>query len=443
MTAITKTEKALVFSALEFLAPLSTKSGVDAENVEVGVQCLREAFKVDPSDAALKQTLGLGNHSLLEIFNAGCKALHIVTSTDAAAEDPVIAANPALWQKWLAKLETKGFFNGVSEGTSEYNELYNKALSKFKEKFGSESKTPSLSKEEKEAKAESLKASGNAALSAKDYVKAEDLYLQAISYSEAGPNSHIYFSNLAAAQMYLEKYDDVIDNCEKSIALNPKYVKAYSRLGSAYVQLGDYSSAIDAYSRGLEVDPTNEMSKSGLQDARKHQQPQSRAAAPATSSAAGAGMPDLSALAGMMGGAGGAGGLAGLMNNPAMQQMAQQMMQNPEMMAMAANMMKDPSMMSRMMGAMGGGGGGAGGAPDLSSMLTPEAMEAFRTNPQVNAMRGDPVMADFFRDMDAGGPQAAMRYAMKLVNVTSISLRRHMSNPAVAAKLQSLLSTMM
>ncbi len=26
-------------------------------------------------------------------------------------------------------------------------------------------------------------------------------------------------------------------------------------------------------------------------------------------------------------------------------------------------------------------------------------------------MRSDPIMADFFRDMDAGGPQAALRYA--------------------------------
>ncbi|ETW09868.1 hypothetical protein, variant [Aphanomyces invadans] len=335
MSGITESEKVLLFSVLEFLAPLATKDGVDAIKVRAAVQSLQEAFHVNPSDAALKQRLGLKNYSLSDVFLAGAKSLQLVTSTTpAAAEDPVITANPGLWQKWLAKLDAKGFFNGVTSGTPEYDELYKKALSKFKEKFGSEKAAPpSLSKEEKEAKAETLKASGNAALSAKDYVKAEQLYLEAIELSPAGPNSHIYLSNLAAAQMYLEKYDDVIDICEKSIALNPKYVKAYSRLGAAYVQLEDYDLAIDAFNRGLEADPSNEMCKTGLNDARNRQDRLQARSAPAAPSGGG-GMPDLSALAGMMGGAGGAGGLAGLMSNPAMQQMAAQMMQNPQMMAM-------------------------------------------------------------------------------------------------------------
>ncbi|RLO11367.1 hypothetical protein DYB28_002281 [Aphanomyces astaci] len=255
MGGITEAEKVLLFSVLEFLAPLSGKDGVDAAKVQAGVKSLQ------------------------------------------------------------------------------YVNMPPKALSKFKEKFGSDKAPPSLSKEEKEAKAETLKASGNAALSAKDYAKAEQLYSEAIALSPAGPNSHIYLSNLAAAQMYLEKYDDVVDNCEKSIELNPKYVKAYSRLGAAYLQLEDIDLAIDAFSRGLEVDPTNDMCKSGLHDARNRQSHlQTRNAPPP---AGGGGMPDLSALAGMMGGAGGgAGGLAGLMSNPAMQQMAAQMMQNPQMMAM-------------------------------------------------------------------------------------------------------------
>ncbi|KDO33056.1 hypothetical protein SPRG_01871 [Saprolegnia parasitica CBS 223.65] len=424
-------EQAGIFSALEYLASLAAKSNYDSENVEVGVQCLKEAFNVDPASASTKQALGLGQHQFADIFAAGCKALHITleAATPIAPEDPVIAANPALWQKWVSKLEAKGFFAGVQKGTPEYNQLYQKALGKFKEKFDAK---PTLSKEQKEAKAEELKASGNAALTAKDYAKAADLYKQAISFSADGPNSHIYYSNLGAAQMYLEEYEEVVASCEKAIAINPNYGKAYSRLGSAYIQLEDFDAAVDAYQRGLEVDPTNAACKAGLTEAKSKKQrlqPTTREA-PAAGGMPG-GMPDLSALAGLMGGAGGAGGLAGLMSNPAMQQMAAQMMQNPQMMSMAQNMMQNPAMMSQMMGAMGGGGGagaGAGGMPDLSSMLTPEMMESFRTNPQVNAMRGDPVMADFFRDMDAGGPQAAMR---------------HMSNPAVAAKLQTLLGGMM
>lgn len=213
----------------------------------------REAFNVDPASASTKQALGLGQHQFTDIFAAGCKALHITleAAAPAAPEDPVIAASmlqlttcklrqrpsvdPALWQKWVSKLEAKGFFAGVQKGTPgmshapcmgwsmlmrmhiEYNQLYQKALGKFKEKFDAK---PTLSKEQKEAKAEELKASGNAALTAKDYAKAADLYKQAISFSANGPNSHIYYSNLGAAQMYLEEYENVVASCEKAIAIN-------------------------------------------------------------------------------------------------------------------------------------------------------------------------------------------------------------------------------
>lgn len=197
---------------------------------------------------------------------------------------------------------------------------------------------PSLSKEEKEAKAEEAKGKGNSALSAGDYKQAAVHYQEALKLSASGPNSHIYHSNLAAALTYLGKYDEVIDHSEKSIALKPAYVKAYSRMGHAYVQLKDFDGAIDAFRRGLEVDSSNAACKDGLAEAeRKRRQLQTTAApaaaaAPAAGGAAAGGMPDLSGLASMFGGGGG--GLADLMSNPALQQMASSMMQNPQMMQM-------------------------------------------------------------------------------------------------------------
>lgn len=197
-----------------------------------------------------------------------------------------------------------------------------------------------LSKEEKEAMAEELKAQGNAALNGQDYTRAAQLYREALKQSPDGPSSHIYHSNLAAALMYLHKYTEVIDHCEQSIALKPSYVKAYSRMGGAQVHLKDYQGAIDSFRRGLEVDSTNAACRDGLADAeRKLRQQQSVApTGPASGQSAGGagagGMPDLSGLASMLGGAGGAGGLADLMNNPALQQMASSMMQNPAMMQM-------------------------------------------------------------------------------------------------------------
>lgn len=196
---------------------------------------------------------------------------------------------------------------------------------------------PTLSKAEKEANAEAAKGKGNAALSAGDYAQAATHYREALALSPDGPNSHIYHSNLAAALTYLGKYNDVIDHAEQSIALKPAYVKAYSRMGHAYVQLKDFDGAEDAFRRGLEVDSANAACKDGLAEVeRKRRQVQASSAAAAPSAPAGGagGMPDLSGLASMLGGGGGGGGLADLMSNPALQQMAASMMQNPAMMQM-------------------------------------------------------------------------------------------------------------
>ncbi|POM67975.1 Hypothetical protein PHPALM_15922, partial [Phytophthora palmivora] len=337
-----------------------------------------------------------------------------------------IAADPELWKKWVAKLETKGFFKDAAPGTSEYATRTNKALAKFKEKFGDVK--PELSKEEKEAKAEEVKAQGNAALSRQDYEGAAKLYREALKLSADGPSSHIYHSNLAAALMYLGKYSEVIDHCEQSIALKPSYVKAYSRMGSAQVQLKDFDGAIDTYRRGLEVDSTNAACRDGLADAeRKRRQMQTTpTASGSTPSAPAGGMPDLSNLASMLGGGGG-GGLADLMNNPQMMQMAQSMMQNPQMMQMAQNMMQNPDMLNNLMGGLGGAGGGAPGAGAGGAGSGMPDMSGVMNSPELIAARSDPDLADFFRDVDSEGPSAAMR---------------HMSNPKVSQLMQSVMSRM-
>ncbi|KAF4322722.1 hypothetical protein JM18_002545 [Phytophthora kernoviae] len=434
--------KVTLFNALSWINELKTSEGVDSESVDVAVQCLSKAFGVSVEDAEQAQQLAVnGSASFDEIFAAGLKVLKLEIGTDAEAkeasvdEDPVAQKHPELWKKWVAKLESKGFFAGAEVGSSEYTKRTAKALAKFKEKFGDvKPVAPTMSKEEKEAKAEEVKAEGNAALSRRDYEGAATLYREALQLSADGPSSHIYHSNLAAALMYLGQYTEVIDHSEQSIALKPAYVKAYSRMGNAQVQLNDFDGAIDSFRRGLEVDSTSAACRDGLADAeRKHSQMQTTGSTPAQPAAGAGGMPDLSNLASMLGGGGGGGGggLADLMNSPAMQQMAQNMMQNPQMMQMAQNMMQDPSMLNNLMGGMGGGAGagvgaspsaGAGGArsgmPDMSGLMN---------SPEVMAARSDPDLQDFFRDVDSEGPSAAMR---------------HMSNPKVSQLMQRMMGQM-
>lgn len=212
-----------------------------------------------------------------------------------------------------------------------------------------------MSNEEREAKAEEVKGQGNAALSAQEYGNAVTLYTQALEYSAKGPKSHIYHANIAAALTHKGEFTTVLEHCEKAIDLMPTYVKSYSRMGYAHLQLGDFEAAVESYRRGLEVDPSNAACKEGLTEAESKQQV---TAVPDAAPGPGAGMPDLSSLAGMLGGAGGGmDGLAGMMNNPQMQQMAQGMMQNPQMMQMAQNMMQNPEMLQNLMGSMGRGAG--------------------------------------------------------------------------------------
>ncbi|KAF3772411.1 Small glutamine-rich tetratricopeptide repeat-containing protein beta [Nymphaea thermarum] len=57
---------------------------------------------------------------------------------------------------------------------------------------------------------------------------------------------------LAAAYTQIQKYPEAIDDCEKSIYIDPNYSKAYSRLGLAHYAQGNYN---DAISQGFLKEP--------------------------------------------------------------------------------------------------------------------------------------------------------------------------------------------
>jgi tetratricopeptide (TPR) repeat protein len=123
-----------------------------------------------------------------------------------------------------------------------------------------------LGKSEKEA--EKLKLTGNTHMSNRDFRAALDAYSAALKLCPDGPNSHVYFSNRAAAFCYLERYEEAEEDSEMSLALVPTYGKAHARLGLSRFFLGDYSGAIEAYTAALTYDPDNTASKSYLAKAR-------------------------------------------------------------------------------------------------------------------------------------------------------------------------------
>ena len=115
-------------------------------------------------------------------------------------------------------------------------------------------------------------AKGNAAFSARDYAAAVAAFSEAIAAAlssslDGAPPSHVLFSNRSAALASLEKYDDALADARKCVELAPTWAKGYSRLGLALFKLGKDEEAVEAYEKGLELDPENEALKEGLADA--------------------------------------------------------------------------------------------------------------------------------------------------------------------------------
>ena len=212
--------------------------------------------------------------------------------------------------------------------------------------------------------ADKLKQEGNTLMSNKKYDEAIEAYTKAIAID---PNNPVYYSNRAAAHTSKADHLAAVGDAEMAISVDPKFVKAYHRLGyfkhvsryyfpdhasfrHAQYSLGDYNAAADAFQRGLNQDPSNASLKAGLQNAqgRASFADASDVSNRATAGASDSNPPNLGGMADMlrnMSGAGRGGGmpdLASLMNNPQVMQMAQQLASNGGL----ANLMQNPAVAS-------------------------------------------------------------------------------------------------
>ncbi len=364
----------VIFHILEYFN--SIKNEANGDGIDTITSLIESEFNV-LRDAATFQKQSVYPVTLAELVQSGKTALNVKPYETAVQE---AKANPK-FDSFVDAVVARGYFEGTTEGSVEYFERYAKLMNKFAQKTGntttaaSSSSTPSssgattsnLSKEEAEKQAEELKLKGNAAINAKDYPAAIAAYTEALNLSPEGPNSHVYFSNRAAAYCHMNKYQEAVDDCLSSVTLSPDYVKAYSRLGLSYFFLEKYQEAVDAYERAAEIEPDNKATQDSLRQARnKLKKVKAKEAEGQVAGGAGAGA-----------GLGGMPNMAGLMGNPAMKKALDQvggpaglsnLMKDPQMMAMAQQMMKDPQMMQQAMSMLGGGGGGAGGMPDFSAL---------------------------------------------------------------------------
>lgn len=78
------------------------------------------------------------------------------------------------------------------------------------------------------------------------------------------------YSNRSAAEASLGLWESALRDAEMAIELKPAWSKGYGRRGAALIGLGEHERAIEAYERGLEIEPENAQLKQGLETARKN-----------------------------------------------------------------------------------------------------------------------------------------------------------------------------
>ncbi|CAI5525075.1 unnamed protein product [Closterium sp. Naga37s-1] len=147
-------------------------------------------------------------------------------------------------QEFLQGLESAGYYAGTVVGSEEYVTRQQQARAIFHQCGG-------------------VVWVGNAAMAAHNYEEALSLYSKAIAL--CGGTNAIYYANRAAAQHQLGNYMEAAADSRRAVAVDPRYSKAYSRLGHACMALGRHHEAIEeGFKKALELDPSNAAHKENL-----------------------------------------------------------------------------------------------------------------------------------------------------------------------------------
>jgi len=123
-----------------------------------------------------------------------------------------------------------------------------KKVEKLKEKKDQDAyHDPRIAEEEKEK--------GNEAFKNGNIEEAIKRYAEAI---KRDPKNEIYYSNRAAAYTKVGEYKLAEADCDKSLELNPNFVKAYTRKGTCQYFMKQYHKCLETYDKGLKIEPDNQ-----------------------------------------------------------------------------------------------------------------------------------------------------------------------------------------
>ncbi|CAM9281356.1 unnamed protein product, partial [Discosporangium mesarthrocarpum] len=93
--------------------------------------------------------------------------------------------------------------------------------------------------------------------------------------TNASGQLHVYYSNRSAAQLKDNNIRASLLDAEECVKIDPTWAKGFSRLGTARFRLGMYALAAEAYTKGLELEPTNDEMRKNLLEAQRQQTQQS------------------------------------------------------------------------------------------------------------------------------------------------------------------------
>ncbi|XP_071703639.1 uncharacterized protein [Rutidosis leptorrhynchoides] len=285
----------IVLSFLDFLNSVEPSSVANAESLQLAKECLSVIFKIGSLSSVSVPT----SDSLVQLFSSrpvqdngikseqACEKFQADTSSTVNVNAPENSKIPEASQtlgdtnkkddcytRWLkdplfveffGALEKARYFESPSSNgdppLSQASWMYDCTLWEL-EKSGATATKPDLKK-----LADFFKLQGNKCMQSKLYPDAISFYSVAVALCD---DNAVYHCNRAAAYTQVKMYTEAIHDCNKAIELDPKYNKAFSRLGFVYYAQGNYKDAIESgFKKALELDPTNEAIKGNIKAAEK------------------------------------------------------------------------------------------------------------------------------------------------------------------------------
>jgi len=111
-----------------------------------------------------------------------------------------------------------------------------------------------------------LKADANKAFISRDFVRAAQLYSEAISRN---PSDATLFCNRAYTRIKLEEHGYALHDASRAIELNPKYAKAYYRRAMCHLQILKPQLAVADLKKVLALEPQNAQVRKELESTQK------------------------------------------------------------------------------------------------------------------------------------------------------------------------------